>query len=423
MRVSRTVIAKWLMVLLSAIIMANLNGVFGVYLKIAEPFSPMILACCVAIIPLVSPRLRFYHFGFYLFWLFFVSYWVIGLLASLYYDFDGGDVWDETRDIITTLIIFTTYYTYVRSLANKQALTAFMHMLLVVFVATALGGVMERQLGLSSVYFGEQTLRTLGFFGNPNETGLQCNLLLLIASYLFVDNRLKLWLFAPIVAVALLGSLYSFSKSAMILSGFLLLYCLVYLFLYFGRINRIMRLRYIAFFGIVLITAIGFVLPAFTEFYAEAKSYERRRIDAIYELVVEGEINEKTTSERSRLIPQALSLIAQRPFSGYGLHAFSKTGLVDENIGVHNTYLKILGEGGVIAFLFWATFILFLLVNAVQIKGGKEAYFIIGIVLVISAYFMISHTILSRKFAIPLLAIAAAMIHSPYLVLTKPRKT
>ena len=397
MQISKTVLAKWLMLALSVIIMANLNGVFGVYLKIAEPFSPIILLCCVLIVPLVSPKQSYYHLGFYLFWLFFASYWITGFLASLYYDFNGDNVWDETRDIITTLIIFTTYYTYVKSLPGEAAVQRYMQMILVVFVATALGGVLERQLGLTSFYFEEETLRTLGFFGNPNETGLQCNLLILLATYLFVDNRLRLVWVIPIIAIAVLGALFSFSKSAMILTVVLVLYFLLYMLMHFGYLSGKLRRQYLGFLSVLIIVILGVVIPSFTQFYTDAKSYERRRIDAIYELVVEGEINDKTTSKRSRVVPRALDLVSKRPFSGYGLHAFSKTGLVDENIGVHNTYLKILGEGGVLTFILWGAFVTFLGIQALRSGSRAETYFVVGVLMIFLAYFMVSHTILSRK--------------------------
>lgn len=410
MTLSKGQIAGYLMFTLSALILCNLNGLSGVYLGINAPFSPLILLLCVTIIGILGFRLSDYNKSFIFFVVGQLIFWSVGFLASLYYfKMSKGLVLKTGRETFTTLVIFWTYYLYFKRLPDEQKRVLFFRQVLFLSVFTCSVGVLESQLGYTSAFVESDQQRSLGFFGNPNETGLQCNLTLLLACYLFIKDKLSLVLFAGIATLSLLGAILTFSKSAAILSVLILIFFTLYNLFLFRRLNKKRKIAFSSTVATVILLLTTVFLPAFFEFYVNASYAQRRRIDAVYELVVEGKLNRKTTSERSEVIPGAIKLISERPLFGYGLQSFSKSGLFVKEIGIHNTYLKLWGEGGVLSILMWFVFIFHLGFSALYFSRHPNSFYILCMLMILSFYFMVSHTVLTRKFVIPLLAIASAM--------------
>lgn len=413
MTLSKGQIASYLIFGLSTLVFCNLNGLSGVYLGINAPFSPLILLLCIAIIGILGFRLSDYNKSFIFFVTGHILFWVVGFLASLYYLKMGKSLLLSTaREVFTTLVIYWTYYLYVARLPSEQHKDTFIQQLLYLSVFTCLVGVLESVLGYTSAFSDMDRQRSLGFFGNPNETGLQCNLTLMLACYLFIKDRLSLVLFAVIAALSLYGAVLSFSKSAIILGVLILIFFALYNFVLFYKLNKKRKIAFSVLSGAVFALLVTVVVPAFFNFYVNASFAQKRRINAIYELVIEGKINKKTTSERSEVIPDALRLIGERPLFGYGLKSFSKSGLFKTDIGIHNTYLKLWGEGGILSILMWFVFIFHLGFSALFFSRYPDSFFILCLLMIISFYFMVSHTVLSRKFVIPLIAVASALYFS-----------
>lgn len=415
MSFKRSTVLDTLMILLSIILFCNANGLIGYYLNVNAPLAPVILILCMCILAFSDIKKSDFNHGFLFFFGCQTVLFITGFFVSLYSLETSFEEYEQaTRDTFTSLTIFSTYYIYALKKVREEKILNFCKVILLLSVITCLGGIIEGYFGLTNPLQIVEKGRTLGFFGNPNETGLQTNLTLFIACFLFLANRLRLPLFIFVIGISAYGAILTFSKSAIILTGGLLIFFILFNLFYVRRVQKSVRWSFTIFLSGLVVFCATVVIPAFTSFYAEASHSQRRRINSIYELVIEGKINEKTTSERSLVAPDAIRLIGERPVFGYGLRSFSKGGLFSVDIGVHNSFLKIWGEGGILSILLWIAFMLYLVKKGLLSKDKAVAFFTLGILMILTFYFMVSHTVLSRKFVVPLIAIAVAM-HGSHL--------
>lgn len=345
-------------------------------------------------------------------------FWFIGFNVSLTQFLGLNPIIHSTRAIATSTILIIAYYIYFNQIKNFDR---HIQVIFYLFFFTCMGGVLESTLGLKPIYVEHDVTRAFGFFGNPNETGLQCNLTLLLSLYLFTKRKIGFIVLFAGMSVGIYGGIMSFSKSAILLTFVILTGYFLYNILYFRKLGFEGVKRFGKLVLIITTVLVFFVVPKVIFELNNLQGDQMKRINDLYKMIVLGQIDSSTTSDRTIALEQGLDVYSQRPIFGHGLNSFSQGDLFQLGLGVHNTYLKILGEGGAVSISLWLLFLFTYLYYGFSFTKAPDSFFVIGIIAVISFYFLVSHTVLSRKFVVPLLSIAMTLMYFKRKVRLKPQ--
>lgn len=404
---------------ISLIIFANLNGVFTVFLNRTAPFSPLILLLSILVLFISKVRYSDFNTGIRLMIVFMLSFLVFGTISSLFYfqeyNIRVENIQEEYRDILTSLLLIIVMYAYCVQLRDRQKLDQFIFFVGIVFFIAQLGGILEGGLGLSNVFYASTAAlvggeRALGFFGNPNETGFQANLTMVLGLYLFLIKKIPLWGVFLFIVSSIAASVYSFSKMSIIISFVNLTFFSLYVFFTYFKLKSKVRFRAFWFLTLSFIAVFAIIVPYFINFYLNLEASQRKRVDELYSIVIEGRIDNETTSSRSSVAIEAIELIAQNPVTGYGLESFSNGSMFTTSHGVHNIYLKVYGESGIAAFIIYITLLLYIVYAAFFKVKVPDSYFLLALLGSFMMLSFASHTALSRKFIMPLFGIMFAII-------------
>ena len=280
------------------------------------------------------------------------------------------------------------------------------------FCFTTLIGALEPFLGLRSIYTAfSPSERTIGFFGNPNETSLQANFTFVLSIYLVLKNRISYALTLIISFLSIYTSLSTFSKMGIITTAVLVLFFILFLIIYFSRLNAQSKTSLIKYFAIGIGGILFVFVPNANSYYNNLSLAQQRRIDNIGKLVVERQFDNNTTSYRGQVFKEAFILISRKPLIGYGTHTFSYGGMFSrEDIGVHNTFLKIFGECGVIPFTMFIYFIIVYFIKSIKLPDKSYTLLTVGVMLAFIGFAFADHTALYMKFGIALLGIMVGLI-------------
>ena len=191
-------------------------------------------------------------------------------------------------------------------------------------------------------------LRAYGGFSHPNILGgfLVIAILFLIGIYL--NKNKKSILFYFILTILFSSLILTFSRSAFLALFLSLLTLFIYFIYKKSNLKRIISILVI----LLLIFSISFVL--FNDFF-KARIQQQNRLEI------------KSNTERVVLQRQAISLLNQNWFLGYGINNYVL--VVHKNIDdtlsiwdyqpVHNVYLLIFVELGILGFLAYALLLIF----------------------------------------------------------------
>jgi O-antigen ligase len=229
--------------------------------------------------------------------------------------------------------------------------------------------------------------RSSGLFANPNEAAVAALFCIVLIVAYPARNRLLTFTQAMI---ALLALLLTFSRT-----GFMTLVALGLLFV-IGR--RSLGLFFIA----TLALALGWIGLGFVfESDAFHLSYDQRERLADTLNVLSGEISAQTTTGRTLLWELGLRQIGQQLPWGSGIGEFHALvgGLrerpdLNKWLGVHNSYLMVLGEAGVVPFLLLIGFLIRLFLLG---SRAPERVVAIGFGVILVLDMMSSHNTLSIR--------------------------
>ena len=240
------------------------------------------------------------------------------------------------------------------------------------------------------------TERGTGFFHNPNESAVMAlYAIVLIVTTGGASARLTaLKLTIVLVALAL-----TFSKTGFFLLAFLgVLYLLVRRF-YFTLVVAILT-------GIAALPSVAYIVSANPFDMTED---QRHRIEQILR-VFAGEIDNQVTTGRLELWSMGLERISKTfPFGGGigSLHRMEGgfTDLGGDWLGVHNTFLMVLGESGLVPFVM---LLMFVFVLARSAFASLRPLALVGILLVFVGDMIVSHGVLAIRLHGLMLAVLMA---------------
>ena len=402
---------------LALIIFCSLNGVISAFIDVHALFSPLILVLSIFLLVTIRKERSDISNGSLFYLLAIISLVVLGTISALW-NFDNGlvdfrNLYPAFRESLTSCIIFLVFYLYAAGIKSEEGASRFVYRIFIIFLLVAGFGIAEGFLGIRDYKINVIDVegRSLGFFGNPNETGLQANfaLSLCLGSFLLGKLRhLPTILFAGVCVAAVI---MSFSKTAIITCGLVLILFLLATLAQIKNIRNAFGRRATTLGGLVVVIFLFGIIPNANRVYDQLELAQQKRVNAVVDILIKGEISQRTTSNREAIFKEAVTMIQRQPLLGYGLHTFySKGTFQSSNHGVHNTFLRLIGEAGFIPLLFFILFLFWILRRAWNHSNRAIGYLAIFIAIQFIAYCMTSHNAYGDKFSIALLGVIVAIL-------------
>lgn len=411
MKITKTLALDFLFVSLNVIFFCSFNGLVGMIFGIPEFVSPLILLFCAAIVGIAGFHPRSFHKSpAFVYILFIFSYFGIGVLMRAYYmpvlEYDTK-INALFRDMVTVLLVVIAYLQYFHQRlyvdgATDKVIKLFSYPL----IATAFIIVAQPMLGITSFATGAKTgSRTLGVFANPNVAAVAANMALVVCIDLFFRYRSWWPVKLALIGLAIFACILPFSRTGIIVMVVTLVVSIGY-FLFRSKVNG--RRRSIQLFIIagVPIMIGSYFISNYDQILEDNLDYaQRTRVRALEAILIRGEVNKKTTAERSDVFVIAADMIKRKPLLGYGLGMFNN---LPDTIGVHNTYLLIIGNTGIIPFSL-LILLLFFLIPYHIIHNREVGFLIAGFSSIAVLSFMTSHNSLDDKVLVLMLLFPVAL--------------
>jgi O-antigen ligase len=391
LKLNYSTILKWAFICLCIILFCNLNGVVLLLFNITAPFSPLILVLALLIIYLgiikSSIKIGFYLLSLIIF--FYISYIFIGLCG---YFINPDTLHDETsillllRSYLSSIIIIFAFYIGARNFILQGQLSVLLRIIFSFTLLSILFVVFGPYIGLKTAIQVADIAsinpeRETGLFANPNEAGAFGLYFIIICFSIYGFFRKGSIFFILSLSLGLYVVFTSFSRASMLLTVLIILSYVIYNLKYSTRFRLSNSKRPVLMFTIIIIGAVFIFQNFFT--YIQSLSYSQRtRLMQTFQLV-SGDINKRTTSERSELYAFAWEEIKKRPITGYGLGTFHRMKSLPgwKKLGVHNTHLLIFGESGIIPIFAFCLFFLLLGLSGWNHDYPSLGFFIIGVCL------------------------------------------
>lgn len=361
--------------LLVLIIFGNLNGVFNFYFGIVAPLSPVILMLCAFITAALFNRQ--YEKESLLLWLFTAFYILYLYISSISYILYAEDIYAGNNYLLTVrgylssvIIILTFYKLTTWALYNGEYDSLIKRIFF--FMCVGVGLILISSMGMFQFAVDED--RASGLFANPNMASalVLYTFAFVLAFMIKAENyrRIGYFLLIPVLFYAVF---LTFSKAGLITFPLVLLLFFGLLMIRFRYITRSQRRLCIGFFAISVIAVLAITFR-FSEIMDQLNWGQVLRLQRTLAFL-SGEFTEATTSERSTLFSIGFNLISEHPFLGNGLTSFHHYDIPvnGKHIGVHNTFLLILGESGIVPFIMYVALILSMTIKSFRI-GDTSMY-------------------------------------------------
>lgn len=389
----------------------NLNGAFLLFFGTEAFLSPLILLITVMLCVRYA-RASYVTVSYALFVSTVGSYLLFGALAGLF----ASNL--QTRYITSygaTLILVSAIYFWLASLSEaalSRVLIILKNILFVSCILVVLSDALRPfqvapevpGLDAEQIMQGvEAADRASGLFENPNEAAmisLYC--IVLVAA---LPSRTTL---VRIVqgAVAVLALIMTFSKT-----GMLVLMLLTGLFLFTRRSFGALVLS-----GIGIVTAFSLLWFVFNNDLLNLSWEQRERLSDVLNLAG-GEFNTRSTTGRNVLFEFGFEKIKGNLPWGAGLGEFHAmeggirkiSGGIELNewLGIHNTYLMILGEAGIVPLIMLGAFL-----ASVFARGFRSSHqtIVVGFTIIFMADMLVGHHVLLLRFANVVIAVILALV-------------
>ncbi|WP_242131023.1 O-antigen ligase family protein [Aestuariivivens marinum] len=336
-----------------------------------------------------------------LFLFFVLVYLTSSFLSVLDFKLSLGDYVNQVSNYLKSLLIFILFYFYFRNLdLNNNLKPFFIFIAFVLFLTNSTIFFMDLYgLNVRVLYSGElipdKWARASGVWGNANKAASYCLINIIMLMYLTLKSQMlgikKAIIFFSIVF--LLYSIYlTLSNTVLIISFFIII---LYLY-YFGKLIKIktkLRIISIGLFSLLLLTII--FSKDIKEQYENLTPQKKEKIANVLSFFNIGDKKETSFSNRDKTLEIGFQKVMQNPFFGNGLGALRKK-LYKED-AIHNFYIQILGEGGIISLLAYILLLLFLLLKLVSKNQFENGFLLSGFYIFLLLFGLTTHGLLLEK--------------------------
>lgn len=335
------------------IILSNMNGVLYTLFEITAGLSIFILIFCIIIIfhlwDYKKLTLPHYTLNFTLIWLL-----VMGGIMWLFFSHmhnPDANYYRVFRKQAPSIILLYAVYKYMIYAADRGKIINVLYFvtfsMLLVTLCIPLGALTDIFGGFRKFMFGGG--RSGGLFASPNLAGVHVCFTLALTLFFTLNSKRFFWFFLACIPLVFYAGVLTFSKATLITQLLILILFFSYNFSQLFKVKISVRRRFLLSV-VVVVGGVIYFIPAIKEYAENLQYVQLKRLEETLGLL-SGEINEENTTDRSGLWEHALSLIAANPITGYGTGCFYTLPGLSSNLGVHNTYLMVWGEGGITALL------------------------------------------------------------------------
>jgi O-antigen ligase len=389
----------------------NLNGAFLLFLGTEALLSPFILLLTI-IMCVKYARASKISASYTLFALTIASYLLFGALAGIL----TSSL--QTRYITSygaTVVLVSAIYFWLASLDEEglnRILIILKNILFVSCLLVILSDVIRPYqvvpevpgLDAEQIMQGvESADRASGLFENPNEAAMIALYCIVLVAALPSRSILVRLLQGAVAVVALI---MTFSKT-----GMLVLLLLTALFILTRRSFVALVLS-----GLAIVAAFSALWFVFNNDLLNLSWEQRERLSDVLNLAG-GEFNTRSTTGRNVLFEMGFDKIAANLPWGAGLGEFHamEGGIrkiaggieLNEWLGIHNTYLMILGEGGIFPLLMLLAFLISLLARGAT---APHRTIVFGFTIILMADMGVGHHVLLLRFANVVIAVILALV-------------
>lgn len=320
-------------------------------------------------------------------------FFFLGAINSLFQG-DFSIVISELRFYFPTVIIFVVTYRVCLSYFSREFFSQF-----VVIIAWLIG--VNGVLILISVLFNvsftngsdDGIERAVGLYSNANRAGYvsvmgQACALFLISMDSKIIRRQAIYLYS----IMLLAAISTFSKGAITVSILLAIRVVFTSNLQSNSFSGGSR-KSIKVLTRFIVLSFIFLSIFFSQIKSNLKGQQFERITEL-QMLYSGEINDETTTQRSALGTYAWEEIKKNIVFGSGLKTFRK---MEIGTGVHNTYLLIWGESGILSLIVYVIFLIRWWVLSKKIEHFSLKMLVSNIFLIFFLSGFAAHTLMSNK--------------------------
>lgn len=387
----------------------NLNGAILMAVGVPQMGSPfLLLASLILVFQLGSSRLSI---TIRLLFLSFLSYLTLAIVFGLAFNPSMSFGRLPLAYSITVLMLWAMV-AYIEHAYRTDKITYMLHVvrnLSVIATATVLASPILYSVFRSVPPSADN--RFGGFFGNPNEAGIMACVAL---AFVLAEPYKRKWLQIICLIAIPLAAILTFSKTAWLVLPIIWLLHL----LRSSRRNPILLMVMILVLSILSLVSVTDVLDwILSNPFFEVSLAQERRIKQVMFLVVASGEAENTLTGRDFLWKYGFQQIKQSPLLGHGLGSFHHMvgGLLEEGVwqGVHNVYLMIWGEAGLIPF---TLFIIVTLRLAWSVTTAPRHPVSLTLAMILFLNLQVNHNALSTRFFLVLLAVLLGLQSHSQLV-------
>lgn len=423
--------------LLTALLLMNGINMVLSFMGISITIPVMVLYVLAALYFLSVPVPQKQYLVAYFFVTYF-SYLFVSLLS--YYLFDKTspeiDVPYQIRTILYNMIIVFVTYRFVQLYLNVGL---GQRILQLTFIVSIIGGVLTLYSGLFGLYPVEirsyldntNTLieeRLSGIYLNPNLAGFAATIGLVVSFSLLYGKSVF------IKILGLLGVIFSYVISAATFSKTSILQSLLITGLFimvtvfnWTSINTKVRRHILGVTAIILILLVQSVAYIYTSI-DELMPEQQDRVRQIETLLTSGKLNSEITTSRSDAFDDGVDQIAEHTFIGNGFGSFRQlknaSERVGEKLGIHNSFLLVLGEAGVLVFFLYIVMHVLLLVGILKIQTVQLKFFGIALFVATAVYNTTNHEVFDNPIQAVILGVLLALASYgfwPVIIISKAK--
>lgn len=398
------------------LLISDLNGVMESLIGIGQLLSPLILISSIINLILVYVHKKHFLFNksiliilsFYTFYFFFSGIVRISNYDKLFYGIPFSSLF---MGYFTSVIIISAVYFSTLVLIKEGQVNLAFNIIIFALIFSTATVIFTDVSGIGNFTQGKEDLdntRASGFFANPNEAGLVANFCFVFIIFFFIENIGSKKLLILLMAASVYASFRSFSKTSMVISAILLVYFIYYLYNYYLKNKKVLKVI-ITTIIVASLALIIFAINNLDELTKDWDSNQRIRIEAFTLLLTQGELETETDTERGDAFKFGINIIKESPFIGKG-YGYLQYGIISNNQGVHNTYLMVFGESGIIGFLLFIYIFIQLSGFILFYQEKKSIIFLFtSVIIIILINCMTSHNVLLFRPINVVLAVLAAL--------------
>ncbi len=330
----------------------------------------------------------------YIFFLFF--YVIYSSMLSMF--ISPIDIYNNIQyyvNILIILLLVVVIYTYLIN-KSKEQLQSFVFVFLTLLTIGNIITIIQYIYQLNWISDARYIIivRAYGLYLNPNIAGYISITSIIFAFYLLLFSQFNKLFVLIYLLVAVTSGVLTFSKTFFLNAFFIILVYLFYRKKYIKTFNVSIFMRSVKYI-LLLILSLFFNYSFTTDDFRDKE--QLARLESVFFFMNDSEVD---YSGRSELAEFGLAKVKENPIIGTGYGSF--TVLKESNklfdftstdFGVHNTFIRIWGEGGIVSILFYLFFWLYLLYKVYSNSSVEVKMISYMLIFTLNIYSLTSHNI------------------------------